>query len=87
MANHDPVVIQKIVSGRSDANIKFSEVKNLLIHLGFEMRIRGSHYIFRKEGIKERVNIQKDGNKAKPYQIRQIRAILIDYNLTEENHG
>lgn len=80
-------IINKILSGRSDANIKFRDVKNLLIHLGFEMRIKGSHHIFRKEGVKELVNIQKDGSKAKPYQIRQIRAILIEYNLTGDSNG
>lgn len=86
MANYDKI-IEKILSGRSDANIKFNDVKNLLKYLGFEMRIKGSHHIFRKEGVKELVNIQKDGNKAKPYQIRQVRSILLEYDLTGENNG
>lgn len=86
MANYDKI-IEKILSGRSDANIKFNDVKNLLKYLGFEMRIKGSHHIFRKEGVKELVNIQKDGNKAKPYQIRQIRSILQEYDLTGEHDG
>lgn len=86
MPNYDKI-IAKILSGRSDANIKFNDVKNLLNYLGFEMRIKGSHHIFRKEGIKELVNIQKDGNKAKPYQIRQVRSILLEYDLTGENNG
>jgi len=51
------------------------------------MRIKGSHHIFRKEGVKELVNIQKDGNKAKPYQIRQVRSILLEYNLTGDSDG
>ncbi len=49
--------------------------------LGFEERIRGSHHIFRKEGISEKINLQKDGNKAKPYQVRQVRTILLKYKL------
>jgi len=51
------------------------------------MRIKGSHHIFRKEGVKELINIQKDGNKAKPYQIHQVRSILLEYNLTGESDG
>jgi hypothetical protein len=34
-------------------------------YLGFEMRIRSSHQIFRKKRIEEKPNLQKDGNKAK----------------------
>jgi len=86
MPNYDKI-IQKILSGRSDANIKFNDVKNLLNYLGFETRIKGSHHIFRKEGVKELINIQKDGNKAKPYQIHQVRSILLEYNLTGESDG
>ncbi len=77
-------LIHNILSGQSDANIKFNDVVRLLNHLGFEMRTKGSHNIFRKDGVNELINIQKDGNKAKPYQIRQIRSILVEYNLTED---
>ena len=54
---------------------------NLLQHFGFEMRIKGSHHIFRKDGIEEKPNLQMDGNKAKPYQVKQIRNIIIKYKL------
>jgi len=53
----------------------------LLKHFGFEERIKGSHHIFRKAGIEEKINLQKDGNKAKPYQVKQVRNILITYKL------
>tara|TARA_R110002072_G_scaffold209361_2_gene366877 strand:+ start:226 stop:393 length:168 start_codon:yes stop_codon:yes gene_type:complete len=53
----------------------------LLTFLGFEVRTKGSHHIFRREGEIEMINIQKDGNMVKPYQVKQIRAILADYNL------
>jgi predicted RNA binding protein YcfA (HicA-like mRNA interferase family) len=86
VAKHEKT-IRKILSGRSDANIKFRDVYTLMLYLGFEVRIKGSHHIFRKEGVRELINIQKDGNKAKPYQIRQIRSILLEYNLTSENNG
>jgi len=53
----------------------------LLKHFGFEERIKGSHHIFRKAGIEEKINLQKDGNKAKPYQVKQVRNILVTYKL------
>jgi len=86
MAKHDKIA-HKILSGRSDANIKFNDIYALLIYLGFEVRIKGSHHIFRKEGVRELINLQKDGNKAKPYQVRQIRTMLIEYNLIKEVNG
>jgi len=54
---------------------------NLLIRLGFERRTSGSHNIFRKLGVIEKLNIQKEGTKAKPYQIRQIRNVILKYKL------
>ena len=29
----------------------------------------------------EKVNLQCDGNKAKSYQVKQVRNILLNYNL------
>ncbi len=75
-------LIFKILRGTSDANIRFTELRELLLHLGFDERVRGSHHIFRKKEVEEKINIQKDENKAKPYQIRQIRSILLKYKLT-----
>jgi len=80
MAKYDKI-IRQILDGLSDANINFNDVRNLLISLGFEERIKGSHHIYRKTGVVEKINLQKDGNKAKPYQIKQIRNILIRYKL------
>jgi hypothetical protein len=59
-------------------------LRELLVCLGFEERIRSSHHVFRKSGIEEKINIQKDGGKAKPYQVRQVRSILLKYNLGGE---
>ena len=70
-----------IIEGRSDANIGFEDLRGFLISLGFEERIKGSHHSFRKAGVLEKPNIQRDGSKAKAYQVRQVRAILIKYDL------
>jgi len=37
--------------------------------------------MFRKEGVLEKINLQRDGNKAKIYQVRQVRAVLLKYKL------
>jgi hypothetical protein len=59
--------IQKILQGRADASIGFEELRSLLKGLGFEERICGSHHIFRRADVEERLNLQRDGAKAKPY--------------------
>ena len=80
MGKFDKLLLQ-ILSGSSDANIRFSDLRRLLIGLGFEERIRGSHHLFRKSGIEEKINIQKDDNKTKPYQVRQVRNVIVKYRL------
>jgi len=74
----------KILSGFSDKDISFSELCNMLKYLGFEERIKGSHHIFFKEGIEEILNIQPRETKAKPYQVKQIRNIMLEYKLRGE---
>jgi len=73
--------LDKILRGDSDANIRFDELCRLLEAKGFRMRVSGSHHIFTMTGIMERINIQREGPKAKPYQVRQIRKILANYKL------
>ncbi|MDR0313818.1 MAG: type II toxin-antitoxin system HicA family toxin [Treponema sp.] len=80
MGRHEKLV-QKILSGRQDTSIYFSEAVTLLEALGFSQRIRGSHHIFDQEGIEELINIQPDGSKAKAYQVKQIRDLILKYRL------
>jgi predicted RNA binding protein YcfA (HicA-like mRNA interferase family) len=75
--------LRQVLSGTSDAAIRFDDLRQLLLSLGFEMRIRGSHHTFRKAGIEEKVNLQREGNEAKPYQVRQVRNIVLKYHLGE----
>ncbi len=83
MGKYDKLLIQ-ILKGLSDANIPFDDLRRLLTRLGFEERIRGSHHLFRKEGIEEKVNLQRDNNKARVYQVRQVRVIILKYKLGGE---
>ena len=80
MSKYDKLVFQ-ILRGTADANVSFDDLCGLLDKLGFEERIRGSHHMFRKEGVLEKINLQRDGNKAKIYQVRQVRGVLLKYKL------
>jgi len=82
MTKHDKF-LEKILIGNSDANIYFEDLCNLLKKIGFEERIRGSHNIFRKDGVLEKINLQQDENKANPYQVKQVRNIIVEYKLGE----
>jgi len=64
--------LQKLLRGESDANVRFDELCHLLQAKGFRMRVSGSHHIFTKAGVTERINLQREGAKAKPYQVRQV---------------
>ena len=81
MAARHENVLRRILGGRSDANIRFSDLRQFLLHLGFDERVRGSHHIFRREDVRELINLQRDGSHAKPYQVRQVRRIVLRYRL------
>ncbi len=78
-------LLDRILSGRSDANITFEQTRTLLKSLGFSESIKGSHHKFDREGIEELINLQEiEGGKCKPYQVRQMREVLVKYNLKQE---
>mgnify|MGYP001046823719 CR=1 FL=1 len=78
-------ILEKVLTGLSDKNIRFSELRKLILNLGFDERIKGDHHIFAKDAITEIINIQplKDG-RAKVYQVKQIRGIILRYKLHKE---
>ena len=80
MSKYEKLLL-RILQGFSDLNIPFGDLCNLLKKLGFDERIRGSHHVFRKEGIVEKINLQRDDSKAKAYQVRQVRNVILKYNL------
>lgn len=77
-------VIQKVLTGHSDRNIDFNDLCNLLETLGFDNRIKGIHPIYYKKGIDEIINLQSFNKKAKVYQVKQARELLINYKLITE---
>ncbi|MCF2442728.1 type II toxin-antitoxin system HicA family toxin [Dyadobacter sp. CY345] len=77
-------VLLKILSGSSDNNFSYLELRLILLNLGFTERSSGgSHRIFFRNDITEILNIQPNGSKAKPYQVKQVRNIILKYNLSK----
>jgi predicted RNA binding protein YcfA (HicA-like mRNA interferase family) len=73
--------LRRLLSGTADAAIRFDDLCQLLESLGFEKRVRGSHHLFRKSGVEEKINLQRTGSEAKPYQVKQVRAIILKAKL------
>ncbi|MGI0490994.1 type II toxin-antitoxin system HicA family toxin [Alkalinema pantanalense CENA528] len=84
MGQRDKLLV-RILGGISDANIPFEPLRQLLRTFGFDERIRGSHHIFSKEGIEEILNLQPKQGKAKAYQVKQIRDIILKYRLGDHD--
>lgn len=74
-------LLEKVLMGMADANIDFDDLCQLLSSLGFTERVRGSHHVFTRSGVDEIINIQPRHNKAKPYQVKQVRNIILRYRL------
>ena len=51
-------ILNRVLGGLSDRNIRFSDLTNLLNNLGFSSRTKGDHYIFYKEEIEDIINLQ-----------------------------
>ena len=83
MGKYDKLLFQ-ILRGLSDTNIGFDDLSGLLMRLGFEVRVRGSHHVFSQNAVHEQINLQRDGAKAKPYQVRQVRTIITKYKLGKD---
>jgi hypothetical protein len=76
-------LIEKLLRGGSDASFSFTDLCYILRSSGFDETIKGSHHIFSRSGVEEQLNLQKwRGSKnAKPYQLRQVRNLLLKYDL------
>lgn len=69
------------MSGAADADIGFDPLCALLKNLGFDFRVKGDHHIFTKKGVAEIINLQPKNGKAKPYQVKQVRSVILKYGL------
>jgi hypothetical protein len=79
-------IIEKLLRGQSDANLRFDKLCHLLQARGFRMRVSAAitssqRPASSKGSTVERINLQREGSKAKPYHIRQVRRILTNHKL------
>lgn len=73
--------LDRVLRGNADANIRFGDLRHLLLSLDFAERVRGDHHIFTRDGVEEILNLQPIDSKAKPYQVRQVRNVILKYQL------
>ena len=76
-------VLRQVLQGNADANIRFADLRSLLKDLEFGERVKGSHHIFTRADVAEILNLQPRGSFAKPYQVKQVRAVIVRYKLAE----
>ena len=67
------------------AGLRFSELQRLTEAAGFVLkRIRGSHHVYTRQGVPEIIDLQPHGKAAKPYQVRQVLALVKKYAIVIE---
>lgn len=74
-------LLLQVLCGTKDKNITFDDLCCLLKELDFSVRIKGGHHIFYMDGIKEIINLQAAGKLSKPYQVKQVRNIILKYQM------
>jgi predicted RNA binding protein YcfA (HicA-like mRNA interferase family) len=84
MSKYQKLLIQ-VLKGTSDNNISFDDLCLLLERLGFRKRTKGDHQIYFKDNVPEIINLQPVKSKAKPYQVKQVRNLILKYNLGDGN--
>src|SRR5438046_11496 len=76
-------VLNRILDAAAEQSIRFDDLIYVLQRLGFnEPRMRGSHRLLSRPGIPEIINLQpRQDATAKPYQVRQVRRLILKYGL------
>ena len=70
------------------ANVRFSDLLQVCTKNFGGPRVRGSHHIFKTPWQGDpRINIQKDGNMAKPYQVKIVQRALARLALLKQAEG
>lgn len=65
--------------------IRFKRVCQIAEAYGFQTRKgAGSHRVYYRDGVREILNFQNEGGRAKAYQVRQFIKIIENYSLQED---
>lgn len=68
-------LIEKILNGK---NVTYDDAENVLGYLGFTLKIRASHHIFRKPQYYRVITIKKRSQLLR-YQIDELQEVLKDH--------
>ena len=82
MSRHEQF-LQRILGGRSDASVRFDDLRGLLRNPGVHRAGPRKPSHIQKGGVAERINLQRDDSHAKPYQVQQVRRVIVKYRLEE----
>jgi predicted RNA binding protein YcfA (HicA-like mRNA interferase family) len=64
------------------AGVRFRDLVRLVEAVGFVLdRQKGSHRVYRREGLTARINLQPQGSMAKVYQVRQVLSVIETHKL------
>ena len=74
-------LLTRLLTGAADRAFDFDDLCTVLLKLGFTRRVRGGHHIFTRDGIRDILNIQSRRGLAKPYQVRQVRDLIVRHGL------
>lgn len=72
-------LIQKIFARQQ---VSYQDAEKLLFTLGYEVKVRGSHHVFRKDGQKH-ITLKKR-SQLLPYQITDLQEALSNHGYKEE---
>ena len=66
------------------AGFRFKELCLLAEHMGFRKRGgKGSHVVYERDGVVEILTFQDRKGMAKPYQVKQMLAVIEKYRMGE----
>lgn len=72
----------KLLAGEGLNNFSVGDLDTVLQGIGFEhKRTTGSHHIYVHPQVDSPVNVQGRDGKAKPYQLKQLKALIEENNL------
>lgn len=73
-------LIQKILNGK---NISYNEAENLLLKIGYQLEIRGSHHTFRKTNFPRNVSL-KIRPQLLSYQVDMLKEVLLEHGYKKD---
>lgn len=74
-------LIEKILNGK---NVSYDDAQNILEHLGFTLKIKASHHIFRKPQYHRIVSLKRRPQLLQ-YQVDDLKKVLEDYGYKKRD--